>query len=62
MSIKRIEKKLLGAIRELIFGLEDGLVSTVGAVAGVAAGTNNGFPAFMAIDNGGWDRGIHLRE
>ena len=22
--------------------------------------TNNGFPGFMAIDNGGWDRGMHL--
>lgn len=34
--------KLLDAIRELVFGLEDGLVSTLGAVAGVAAGTADG--------------------
>jgi len=34
--------KILDAIRELIFGLEDGLVSTMGAVAGIAAGTDNG--------------------
>ncbi|HJV32452.1 MAG TPA: VIT1/CCC1 transporter family protein [Patescibacteria group bacterium] len=34
--------RLLDAIRELIFGLEDGLVSTMGAVAGIAAGTENG--------------------
>ncbi|WKZ29133.1 MAG: VIT1/CCC1 transporter family protein [Patescibacteria group bacterium] len=34
--------KLLNAIRELVFGLEDGLVSTMGAVAGIAAGTENG--------------------
>ncbi len=34
--------KLLDAIRELVFGLEDGLVSTMGAVAGIAAGTENG--------------------
>ncbi len=34
--------KLLDAIRELIFGLEDGLVATMGTVAGVAAGTENG--------------------
>lgn len=33
--------KLLDAIRELVFGLEDGLVSTLGAVAGVAAGTED---------------------
>ncbi len=34
--------KLLDAIRELVFGLEDGLVSTMGAIAGIAAGTGNG--------------------
>lgn len=34
--------RLLDAIRELIFGLEDGLVSTLGAVAGIAAGTADG--------------------
>lgn len=33
--------RLLSAIRELVFGLEDGLVSTMGAVAGVAAGTGD---------------------
>jgi predicted membrane protein (TIGR00267 family) len=34
--------RLLDAIRELVFGLEDGLVSTLGAVAGIAAGTQDG--------------------
>lgn len=34
--------KLFEAIRELVFGLEDGLVSTLGAVAGIAAGTADG--------------------
>lgn len=34
--------RLLDAIRELVFGLEDGLVSTLGAVAGIAAGTEDG--------------------
>lgn len=34
--------KLFEAIRELVFGLEDGLVSTLGAVAGIAAGTEDG--------------------
>ena len=34
--------KLFDAVRELVFGLEDGLVSTMGAVAGIAAGTDNG--------------------
>jgi predicted membrane protein (TIGR00267 family) len=32
---------LLGSIRELVFGLEDSLVSTVGVVIGVAAGTED---------------------
>lgn len=40
--MKDVGKKLLSAIRELIFGLEDGLVSTLGAVVGVAAGTSDG--------------------
>jgi VIT1/CCC1 family predicted Fe2+/Mn2+ transporter len=39
---KSLFGRLLAAIRELIFGLEDGLVSTMGAVAGVAAGTEDG--------------------
>jgi len=30
-----------GSIRELVFGLEDGIVSTTGAVIGIAAGTGN---------------------
>lgn len=33
--------KLLGSIREIVFGLEDSLVSTIGVVAGIAAGTGN---------------------
>lgn len=32
---------VLGSIRELVFGLEDSLVSTVGVVIGVAAGTED---------------------
>jgi predicted membrane protein (TIGR00267 family) len=39
---KGVYGRLLDAIRELVFGLEDGLVSTMGAVAGIAAGTENG--------------------
>lgn len=33
--------KLLGSIREIVFGLEDSLVSTIGVVAGIAAGTGD---------------------
>jgi predicted membrane protein (TIGR00267 family) len=32
---------MFDSIRELVFGLEDGLVSTMGAVAGIAAGTED---------------------
>ncbi len=41
-SGKGASGKLLDAIRELVFGLEDGLVSTMGAIAGIAAGTESG--------------------
>lgn len=41
-SSKGVHVNLLDAIRELVFGLEDGLVSTMGAIAGIAAGTENG--------------------
>lgn len=44
MPVNTVSQKkngLLDAIRELVFGLEDGLVSTLGAVAGVAAGTQD---------------------
>lgn len=34
-------KRVLGSVREVIFGLEDGLVSTLGVVTGVAEGTEN---------------------
>lgn len=33
--------RLFDSIREVVFGLEDGLVSTMGAVAGIAAGTES---------------------
>jgi len=36
-----LRAKLEASIREIVFGLEDALVSTLGAVTGVAAGTGN---------------------
>ncbi|MEK7084588.1 MAG: VIT1/CCC1 transporter family protein [Patescibacteria group bacterium] len=33
--------RFIPVIRELVFGMEDGMVSTVGAVTGIAAGTQN---------------------
>ncbi|HYE59930.1 MAG TPA: VIT1/CCC1 transporter family protein [Candidatus Kapabacteria bacterium] len=39
----------LGAtIRELVFGMEDGMVSTLGAITGIAAGSNNHFIVVLA--------------
>ena len=35
-------------IREVIFGLEDGLVSTLGALTGIAAGTSNRFVIILS--------------
>ena len=42
------EKSLAGAIRELVFGAEDGLVSILGLVTGVAAGTTSSAIVFLA--------------
>lgn len=33
--------KILANFRELVFGLEDGMVSTLGAITGIAVGTSN---------------------
>ncbi len=38
---------ILVAIREVIFGLEDGLVSTLGAITGVAVGLNSSFAVVL---------------
>lgn len=37
-----------GAIREIVFGLEDSLVSTVGAVSGVAVGSGDRYVVILA--------------
>jgi len=42
------DKGLVGAIRELVFGAEDGLVSLLGLVTGVAAGTTGSAVVFLA--------------
>lgn len=34
--------KLMNSLREVMFGLQDGIVSTLGAITGIAAGTQNG--------------------
>lgn len=44
----RWRKRLEGNIREVVFGLEDSLVSTLGAVTGIAAGTGNSFVVILS--------------
>lgn len=39
--MQSVTRMLLGGIREIIFGLEDGLVSTLGVVTGIASGTQD---------------------
>lgn len=36
------------SVREFVFGMEDGMVSTLGAVTGIAAATNDRFTIFLA--------------
>jgi len=47
MSTKHAEhhesSQFSSIIREIVFGLEDGMVSTLGAITGIATGTNNHF-------------------
>ena len=40
--------KLKLPLREIIFGLEDGTVSTLGVIVGIAAGTNNRFVVILS--------------
>lgn len=39
--MKHFRKTILTELREIVFGLEDGMVSTLGAVTGLAGATNN---------------------
>ena len=39
--MKKINTVILAFLREIIFGLEDGLVSTLGAITGIAGATSN---------------------
>ena len=37
----KLKKNIIGSVREIIFGLEDSLVSTMGAITGIAIGTQD---------------------
>ena len=40
--------KLVSAIREVVFGMEDGMVSTLGAITGIAVGSYDKFTVILA--------------
>jgi len=40
--------EILGSIREIVFGLEDSLVSTLGTVTGIAAGTQSTYIVILS--------------
>ncbi|MFH1711847.1 MAG: VIT1/CCC1 transporter family protein [Patescibacteria group bacterium] len=40
--------RIESSIREIVFGLEDSLVSTLGAITGIAAGTGNSFVVILS--------------
>jgi VIT1/CCC1 family predicted Fe2+/Mn2+ transporter len=48
LAEERRESALLGEIREIVFGAQDGLVSTLAVVATVAGATNQAFPVVIA--------------
>jgi vacuolar iron transporter family protein len=48
LAEERRESALLGEIREIVFGAQDGLVSTLAVVATVAGATNSAFPIVIA--------------
>lgn len=43
-----LKTKILHSVREIVFGLEDGIVSTLGAITGIAVGTNSTFVVVLA--------------
>lgn len=48
LAEERHESSLLGEIREVVFGLQDGLVSTLAVVATVAGASRETFPVIVA--------------
>lgn len=46
--IHHANPKLSSVIREVVFGMEDGMVSTLGAITGIAAATQNPFVTILS--------------
>lgn len=42
------DSKIISSIREVVFGMEDGMVSTLGAVTGIAVGSQDKFAVLLA--------------
>ncbi len=47
-TVSAKKSSLLNSLREIVFGLEDGIVSTLGAITGIATGTQNGVIVIMS--------------
>ncbi len=41
-------KKVVASLREIVFGLEDGMVSTLGAITGIGIGSNNHYVIILS--------------
>lgn len=48
MKRKRLRVLITESLREIIFGLEDSLVSTLGAITGIAVGANNTYIVILS--------------
>jgi VIT1/CCC1 family predicted Fe2+/Mn2+ transporter len=48
LAVERRQTELLGELREVLFGVQDGLTSTVVIVTAVGAATNDRFPVLVA--------------
>ncbi len=48
MEEKTLQHEIVDSMREIIFGLEDSLVSTLGAITGIAVGTNNTYIVILS--------------
>lgn len=48
MDGKKLRHEIVDSMREIVFGLEDSLVSTLGAITGIAVGTNNTYVVILS--------------
>jgi len=48
MDGKRLRHEIVDSMREIVFGLEDSLVSTLGAITGIAVGTQSTYVVILS--------------